>query len=144
MNLTSKYPFPLPNPKARGRWRLRGFLELRRPWGFSPEARRGSQGASRAAPGKSGLHASKGKARAELRPARRQARLPHSRSLLLPGRVCATALGRRAGAPPLWLLARSFPVTGPQPLSSLRHAGNWASRPGHRRKAKEKRKDINI
>ena len=28
-----------------------------RPWGFSPEARRGSQGASRAAPGKSGLHA---------------------------------------------------------------------------------------
>ena len=26
-------------------------------WGFSPEARRGSQGASRAAPGKSGLHA---------------------------------------------------------------------------------------
>ena len=35
----------------RGRGRLRGFLELRRPWGFSPEARRGSQGASRAAPG---------------------------------------------------------------------------------------------
>ena len=29
---------------------------------------------------------SKGKARAELRPTRRQARLPHSRSLLLPGR----------------------------------------------------------
>ena len=29
---------------------------------------------------------SKGKARAELRPARRQPRLPHSRSLLLPGR----------------------------------------------------------
>ena len=26
-------------------------------WGFSPEARRGPQGASRAAPGKSGLHA---------------------------------------------------------------------------------------
>ena len=42
---------------TRGRGRLRGFLELRRPWGFSPEARRGSQGASRAAPGKSGLHA---------------------------------------------------------------------------------------
>ena len=39
------------------RGRLRGFLELRRPWGFSPEERRGSQGASRAAPGKSGLHA---------------------------------------------------------------------------------------
>ena len=35
---------------SRGRGRLRGFLELRRPWGFSPEARRGSQGASRAAP----------------------------------------------------------------------------------------------
>ena len=35
----------------------RGFLELRRPWGFSPDARRGSQGASLAAPGKSGLHA---------------------------------------------------------------------------------------
>ena len=29
---------------------------------------------------------SKGKAREELRPARRQSRLPHSRSLLLPGR----------------------------------------------------------
>ena len=42
---------------SRGWGRLRGFLELRRPWGFSPEARRGSQGASRAAPGKSGLHA---------------------------------------------------------------------------------------
>ena len=34
------------------------------------------------------------------------------------------APGRRAGAPPLWQLARSFPVTGPQPLSSLRRAGN--------------------
>ena len=32
--------------------------------------------------------------------------------------VCAIAPGRRAGAPPLWQLARSFPVTGPQPLSS--------------------------
>ena len=32
-----------------------GFLELRRPWGFSPEARRGSQGASRNA-GKEGPH----------------------------------------------------------------------------------------
>ena len=31
-------------------------------------------------------YSAKGKARAELRPARRQARLPHSRSLLLPGR----------------------------------------------------------
>ena len=40
-----------------GRGRLRGFLELRRPWGFSHEARRGCQGASRVAPGKSGLHA---------------------------------------------------------------------------------------
>ena len=30
---------------------------MRRPWGFSPQARRVSQGASRAAPGKSGLHA---------------------------------------------------------------------------------------
>ena len=28
--------------------------------------------------------------------------------------------------PPLWQLARSFPVTGPQPLSSLRRAGNRA------------------
>ena len=43
--------------RSPGRGRLRGFLELRRPWGFSPEARRGSQGASRAAPGKSGFHA---------------------------------------------------------------------------------------
>ena len=42
---------------SRGWGRFRGFLELLRPWGFSPEARRGSQGASRAAPGKSGLHA---------------------------------------------------------------------------------------
>ena len=42
---------------SRGRGLLRGFLELRRPWGFSHEARRGSQGASRAGPGKSGLHA---------------------------------------------------------------------------------------
>ena len=32
-----------------------GFLELRRLWGFSHEARRGTQGASRAAQGKSGL-----------------------------------------------------------------------------------------
>ena len=42
---------------SRGRGHLRGFLELRNPWGFSPEARRGSQGASRVAPGKSCLHA---------------------------------------------------------------------------------------
>ena len=42
---------------SRRRGRLRGFLELRRPWGFSHEAGRGSQGASRAVPGKSGLHA---------------------------------------------------------------------------------------
>ena len=42
---------------SRGRGRLRGFLELQHPWGFSREARRGSQGASRAAPGKSGLPA---------------------------------------------------------------------------------------
>ena len=41
---------------SRERGLLRGFFELRRPWGFSPEARRGSQGASRVAPGKSGLH----------------------------------------------------------------------------------------
>ena len=34
-----------------------GFLRLRRPWGFSHEARRGPQGASRAAPGTSCLHA---------------------------------------------------------------------------------------
>ena len=42
---------------SRGRGHLRGFLELRHPWGFSPEAQRGSQGDSRAAPGKSCLHA---------------------------------------------------------------------------------------
>ena len=36
---------------SRGRGRLRGFLEMRRLLGFSPEARRGSQGASRAATG---------------------------------------------------------------------------------------------
>ena len=43
--------------RRQARGRLMGFLRLQRPWGFSPEARRGSQGASRAAPGKSGLHA---------------------------------------------------------------------------------------
>ena len=42
---------------SRARGHLRGFLELRHQWGFSPEARRGSQGASRAVPGKSCLHA---------------------------------------------------------------------------------------
>ena len=42
---------------SRGRGLLRGFLELQRPWGFSHEAKRGSQGASRAVPGKSGLRA---------------------------------------------------------------------------------------
>ena len=42
---------------SRGRRPLRGFLELRRPWGFSHEARGGFQGASRAVPGKSGLRA---------------------------------------------------------------------------------------
>ena len=42
---------------SRGRGRLRAFLELRRPWGFSHEARPGAQGASRAAPGNSCLHA---------------------------------------------------------------------------------------
>ena len=42
---------------SRGRELLRGFLKLWRPWGFSHEAIRGSQGASRAAPGKSGLRA---------------------------------------------------------------------------------------
>ena len=40
---------------SRGWGLLRGFLELRRPWGFSHEARRGDQGTSRAVPGKSGL-----------------------------------------------------------------------------------------
>ena len=34
-----------------------GFLRLRRPWGFSHESRRGPQGASRAVPGNSCLHA---------------------------------------------------------------------------------------
>ena len=42
---------------SRGRGHLRGFLELQHPWGFSPEARRGPQGASRAVPGNSCLHA---------------------------------------------------------------------------------------
>ena len=42
---------------SRGRGLLRGFLELQRPWGFSHEAKRGSQGASHAPPGKSGLRA---------------------------------------------------------------------------------------
>ena len=41
---------------SRGRGRLRGFLELRRQCGVSHEVRRGAQGASRVAPGKSGLH----------------------------------------------------------------------------------------
>ena len=59
------------------------------------------------------------------------ARLAQARAASRPG-LCAIAPGRRAGAPPLWQLARSFPVTGPQPDSSLRRAGNRASRPGHR------------
>ena len=62
---------------------------------------------------------------------KRWARLAQARAASRPG-LCAIAPGRRAGAPPLWQLARSFPVTGPQPLSSLRRAGNRASRPGHR------------
>ena len=40
---------------SRGRGRLRGFLELRRPWGFSHEARPGALGASGVVPGKSVL-----------------------------------------------------------------------------------------
>ena len=43
----SNLPFELPGRAVD----CRGFLELRRPWGFSPEARRGSQGASRALDG---------------------------------------------------------------------------------------------
>ena len=42
---------------SRKRGRLVGFLELRRQCGVSHEVRRGVQVASRAAPGKSGLHA---------------------------------------------------------------------------------------
>ena len=42
-----------------------------------------------------------------------------ARAASRPG-LCAIAPGRRAGAPPLWQLARSFPVTGPQPLSWVR------------------------
>ena len=41
---------------SRKRGRLVGFLELRRQCGVSHEVRRGAQGASRVAPGKSGLH----------------------------------------------------------------------------------------
>ena len=62
---------------------------------------------------------------------KRWARLAQVRATSRAG-LCDIAPGRRAGAPPLWQLARSFPVTGPQPLSSLRRAGNRASRPGHR------------
>ena len=51
----------------------------------------------------------KGKARAELRPARRQARLPHSRSLLLPGRL---AMDREASRLPF----------GPRSQASLQKA----------------------
>ena len=39
-----------PGARTRGLTQLGASLELRRPWGFSPEARLGSQGASRAAP----------------------------------------------------------------------------------------------
>ena len=41
---------------SRKQGRLVGFLELRRQCGVSHEVRRGAQGASRVAPGKSGLH----------------------------------------------------------------------------------------
>ena len=57
--------------------------------------------------------------------------LAQARAASRPG-LCAIAPGRRAEAPLLWQLARSFPVTGLHPLSSLQRAGNWASRPGHR------------
>ena len=59
---------------------------------------------------------------------KRWARLAQARAASRPG-LCAIAPGRSAGAPLLWQLARSFPVTGPQPLSSLRRAGNRASTP---------------
>ena len=42
---------------SRERGRLVGFLKLRRQCGVSHEVRRGAQGASLMAPGKSGLHA---------------------------------------------------------------------------------------
>ena len=42
---------------SRGRGRLVGFLELERKYEFSHEVRQGAQGASRVAPGKSGVHA---------------------------------------------------------------------------------------
>ena len=43
-------------PQLARTGRLRGFLELRRPWGFSPEARRGShRGCIPGSPGESGL-----------------------------------------------------------------------------------------
>ena len=42
---------------SRFQGRLVGCLELRRQCGVSPEVRQGAQGASRVAPGKSGLHA---------------------------------------------------------------------------------------
>ena len=57
--------------------------------------------------------------------------LAQARAASRPG-LCAIAPGRRAEAPLLWQLARSFPVTGLQPLSSLQRAGNRASMPGHR------------
>ena len=87
------------------------FLKLRRQCGVSHEVRQGAQLASLMAPGNSGLHVRGEGVRVisiepwkQIRasrhvevglsrsfsggggPARRQARLPHSRSLLLPGR----------------------------------------------------------
>ena len=44
--------------------------------------------------------------------------------------LCAIAPGRRAGAPPVWKLTRSFPVQAcrhrRQPASSLPRSGHWA------------------
>ena len=75
---------------------------------------------------------SKGKARAELRPARRQARLPHSRSLLLPGRERApprhahgdlTSLAPHERLPEILVVPREKTPTGAAARGARRGTG---------------------
>ena len=82
-------------------------------WGFSPEARRGSQGASRAAPGKSGLHA-RGEG---------QRRQWHPTPVLLPGK----SHGRRrlVGCSPWSRYARTGIATGARAVGAGLAASTW-------------------
>ena len=92
---------------SRGRGRLRGFLELRRPWGFSPEVRRGSQGASGGAGGRGPVTS----------PPLQNMNHPHTRPAPNPGPTMQQKrAGREALASPAQL-GTSSPVWRPAPRS---------------------------